>query len=349
MNGTQKFVTLDGMRGIAAFFILVRHTEAFWHFTVPRAYLAVDLFFILSGFVIAHAYDAKLVSGRLSKRGFVITRLIRLYPMYGLSLVVAIPAVMYFSLAGHGSSPDSFRLGLAAIFALAILPFNLHDNSLFSINPPTWSLFFELIVNALYALFRSFLTTRAILLSMALSFCAMTINAWHVGNLDTGHYWGMSLLGGLARAVFGILCGLLLFRHREIIVRRRQSQRSFLLPLAAVAVILGTPEFSTHEWIADLFAVGVVFPLCVLFGAEGTPKRFSRALEILGIVSYPIYVLHVPVARVTMALLGESVDRYAPMSGIAFLTAIVVLSLALERFVDLPLRRWLRSVLVISH
>ena len=349
MNGTQKFVTLDGMRGIAAFFVLVGHTQAFWHFNFPRGYLAVDLFFILSGFVIAHAYEAKLVSGRLSKRGFVITRLIRLYPMYGLSLVLAVSAAVYLSLVRHSSSTDSLRLGLATIFALAVLPFNLHDGTIFPINPPTWSLFFELIVNALYAVFRSLLTTSAILLSMAISFCAMAIDGWHVGNLDFGHYWGLSLFGGLARAVFGILCGLLLFRHREMIVRRLRLKGSVLLPLAAVAVVLGTPEFSTHEWMADLIAVAVVFPLCVLLGAEGTPKRLSRALALLGIASYPIYVLHVPVARVTMALVGGSADRYAPMSGIAFVTAIVVLSLALERFVDLPLRQWLRSVLVISQ
>src|ERR1700692_1948753 len=84
----NRYAYLDGIRGLAAILVLVRHTGNFWHFGFYRSYLAVDLFFILSGFVIAYAYDEKLREGAISFTQFLKIRLIRLYPVFLMSLVM---------------------------------------------------------------------------------------------------------------------------------------------------------------------------------------------------------------------------------------------------------------------
>ena len=78
INNRRSFVTLDGLRGIAALAVVTRHAP---YFRNPffESYLAVDFFFVLSGFVLAHAYGQRL-RGNLSILDFVKIRIVRLYP-----------------------------------------------------------------------------------------------------------------------------------------------------------------------------------------------------------------------------------------------------------------------------
>ena len=82
----KRYEILDGMRGIAALLVLTRHTTEFWTFTLHHSYLAVDLFFLLSGFVLASSYDISLRDRVLSVRRFIFLRLIRLYPLFLVSV-----------------------------------------------------------------------------------------------------------------------------------------------------------------------------------------------------------------------------------------------------------------------
>lgn len=78
----RTFHTLDGLRGVAAGTVLIYHFPSLWSpASAPSAYLAVDLFFLMSGFVIEHAYGQRLATG-LGVRRFLLLRLIRLYPLY---------------------------------------------------------------------------------------------------------------------------------------------------------------------------------------------------------------------------------------------------------------------------
>jgi peptidoglycan/LPS O-acetylase OafA/YrhL len=101
----HSFVILDALRGVAAAAVVTVHAPLFFHSvatpgSVPdasghapmtgplfEAYLAVDFFFLLSGFVLAHAYGEKLNDGMTSCQ-FMRCRLIRLYPLYLLALVI---------------------------------------------------------------------------------------------------------------------------------------------------------------------------------------------------------------------------------------------------------------------
>src|ERR1700744_2229878 len=78
----KHFVVLDGLRGVAAIAVVILHASYCFKLHVPaHAYLAVDFFFCLSGFIIAHAYDRPFAEGRIALRAFVQKRISRLYPM----------------------------------------------------------------------------------------------------------------------------------------------------------------------------------------------------------------------------------------------------------------------------
>src|ERR1700761_1914630 len=85
----RKFETLDGLRGIAALAVVLYHLPLPLHALAPRGYLAVDLFFLMSGFVVAAAYEERLLSG-LSTAAFALVRLKRLWPLYGLGVVLGV-------------------------------------------------------------------------------------------------------------------------------------------------------------------------------------------------------------------------------------------------------------------
>jgi peptidoglycan/LPS O-acetylase OafA/YrhL len=88
-DGRHQFVLLDGLRGVAALAVVVTHALYFFPPT-PMAYLAVDFFFMLSGFVLAHAYGERLRQGMTAGR-FMAIRLIRLYPLYALGSALYLP------------------------------------------------------------------------------------------------------------------------------------------------------------------------------------------------------------------------------------------------------------------
>ena len=149
----NRYAFLDGIRGIAAIFVLTRHTENYWNFSLYRSYLAVDLFFILSGFVISCAYDEKLKTGVISFKKFITIRLVRLYPAFLVSLVICSIILIFRTVSKHHENQMLLTEAVSLIIATAFfLPYKIGGNSdLFPINGPYWSLFFELVVNAIYA------------------------------------------------------------------------------------------------------------------------------------------------------------------------------------------------------
>ncbi len=162
-----RFAFLDGMRGIAALFVMTRHTRAYWPFEFYRSYLAVDLFFILSGFVIAHAYDRKLTTKGISVGGFAASRIIRLYPIF----FCPWPSLPWRFSAAHPPA-STFQICLMILFTFAFLPshFLPSDYHMFPLNYPYWSLLFELVANAIYVTIHRYLSAAVLWAIIAISF-----------------------------------------------------------------------------------------------------------------------------------------------------------------------------------
>jgi peptidoglycan/LPS O-acetylase OafA/YrhL len=344
---------LDGIRGMAAIFVLTRHTESYWDFSIFRSYLGVDIFFVLSGFVIAFAYEGKLQSGAMSTGRFALVRIIRLYPVYFLAMVLC-HALAAMNVPLNGGVRYGSLAEIATSFALSLFFLPTHagnSSALFPSNIPCWSLFYELIVNFLYALFRPMLNTAvltAILATTALVIAGGTLSR---GTLNFGFNWSVaSIVGGGARAAFGIFAGILLFRKGPgllaFIDRRLGVAISPWLAFVLIGGILALPSAGRLDPFIDLAAVFVVFPLLVLLSTRGTAGKGQPLLLVLGAASYPMYVLHVPLGEALAHVAGPGLERFAPLSGFVFVLGLVGVALLVERIYDLPVRRWLSKTLL---
>lgn len=163
---------LDGLRGVAAIVVVCYHIfEAFATSHVDQrinhGYLAVDFFFLLSGFVIGYAYDDRW--GKMKVTDFFKRRVIRLHPMVVMGALIG--AVMFYF---QGCSVwDVSKVTIGALFVATILNMLLIPatpgmevrglGEMYPLNGPSWSLFFEYIGNILYALFIRRLSNKALL------------------------------------------------------------------------------------------------------------------------------------------------------------------------------------------
>lgn len=346
----SNFAALDGMRGLAALLVLTRHTPGLWGAWDTKAnhtYLAVDLFFILSGFVISHAYAARLREGRMSSLEFVRVRWVRLFPLLavGALLGVAIGAQAFLEQAGPQAWPMLFG---ALALSLLFLPFRIEgDVRLFPFNSPLWSLFFEMVVNVVFGLFHRLISVRR--LAWIVGTCGVLLAALGIynGTVELGFNWGArSLAGGFLRSALGILGGVLL---HMLFVRQRRHHRvpgGAWPPVLISAAVLVIPIAGRFDWAVDILAIAVVFPTCIWAGASaGVGSRSTRVFMLLGVLSYPVYVLHVPLFEWLGEPLLANKDLGA-LSGVAFALVVAAVALTFDRFYDRPMRRWLGKLLL---
>jgi peptidoglycan/LPS O-acetylase OafA/YrhL len=341
-----KFHLLDAARGVAALLVVMRHTPTLWNIEYFHSYLAVDIFFLLSGFVIAHAYDGKLASGHLNARSFVLIRLIRLYPIYLISIVIA-SSLTLEDLLAHGthlvfSASDIVSISLlSALF----LPTHIGTNAqLFPLNGPLWSLFLEMTVNILYGCLHKYLDNRRLTVIIAIAGLILLWAISHTGTIDHGFKWtDFGVFIGFTRCMFGIFLGILLYRMQCLhLAARSIVSKIAALPavalLAAMAPLL-VPDCGAVNGLIDILAVSICFPATVLLMASAPTLRWGGVTAFFGSISYPIYALHMPLFHIVGAFAGGFLARHAPYGGLAFMVVMALFALALERFYDIPVRR----------
>jgi peptidoglycan/LPS O-acetylase OafA/YrhL len=348
----HRFLILDGLRGIGAMIIAVHHTGAYWHFQFPRSYLAVDLFFLLSGFVLAHVHDEKLRDGRCSARDFLVLRLIRLLPDYWLSVLVSAFALLTYVAATDQATVGYGAAALAILMSLFLLPSVLPErNNLFPLDGPVWSLFYTLIVNAVYAACNRFLTPRALAALVLVTGAACSFAVAVHGNMDVGAQASLASAGAaLCRASFGFFWGLALFRNPSLASRKLTR---FLPPWSAFAILVAAvciPGFGVLDPVIDIFVVVCIFPNIIAVATkplnEGVARRAAPVLLALGAASYPLYLMHKPLGEFVARVLGDRLAGTAPWSGVALFAGLFLFCVWLERRVDIPLRKFLTHRLV---
>ena len=133
--GRTIFHTLNGMRGVSALAVVLFHAEALAGTQMaPGGYLAVDLFFVLSGLVIAHAYEGWLLQ-TLTPIAFMRHRLIRFYPLYLLGLVLGVGLMTLEILVSPPAVLTPGQVTGATVAGLAFLPAPF-GTSLYPLNVP---------------------------------------------------------------------------------------------------------------------------------------------------------------------------------------------------------------------
>ncbi|WP_263415544.1 acyltransferase family protein [Terriglobus albidus] len=356
----SHYVVLDGLRGVASLMVVIFHTfEAYADGNpikqiINHGYLAVDFFFLLSGFVIAYAYDDRW--SRMSKCEFYKRRLIRLQPMVVMGSLIG-AALFYFQKGSMfplvAATPVSKMLLVMLLgCTLLPLPVSLDIRGWSEMHPldgPAWSLFFEYIANILYAVGLRRLSNRVlwVLVLLAGIFLGQLAIFGPRGDLIGG--WSINaaqLHIGFARLLFPFLAGMLLMRIGKRIHTRAPFGICTLLLVAALAL----PRFggAQHLWINgiyDLLCVIVLFPIIVAIGAgekrvDGTSIRIAR---FFGDLSYPLYITHYPLIYIYTAWVVQ--ERIPPARGaiwgVVLLIAAVSIAYACLKFYDEPARRWL--------
>jgi peptidoglycan/LPS O-acetylase OafA/YrhL len=199
---SHTFATLDMLRGIATFAVLIGHCRD-WFTPFVNGLLAVDLFFVMSGFVIAHAYEGKFGAG-LSRMRFFVLRMIRLYPHYLAGTIMGIVV-----LATHGGDALPKLLKISFFSALMQPTPGQSLDLLYPSNPLPWSLLFEICINALYALTWRRWTTGALAAACAIALALLIASRIHLHGFDNGWGW-WNFVGGLARVCYGFPLGVLI-------------------------------------------------------------------------------------------------------------------------------------------
>lgn len=365
---------LDGLRGVAALLVVWYHVFEGYAFaggtlieSINHGYLAVDFFFILSGFVIGYAYDDRW--GRsLTMKNFFKRRLIRLHPMV---IMGAVLGVVTFCIQGgvqwDGTHVATSMIMLALLCAMFFIPaypgagYEVRGNGeMFPLNGPSWSLFFEYIGNLLYALFIHRLSTRmltafVVLLGAGLA-CFAIFDVSGYGNMGVG--WtldAVNFLGGLLRMLFPFSLGMLLSRNfRPVKVRGAfWICTAVLLALFVVPYLEGTEPICWNG-LYEAFCIIVVFPLLIILGASGntTDKVSTGICKFLGDISYPLYITHYPFMYLFYAwLIKNEYFTFGETWQVAlcvYVWNIVVAYLCLKLY-DEPVRRWLTRRFLNKH
>jgi peptidoglycan/LPS O-acetylase OafA/YrhL len=332
------FHTLDGMRGVAALAVVGFHYAGLLGpLSPPSGYLAVDLFFIISGVVIAHAYAAKLRGGMTIGR-FVLIRAIRLMPLYWLTLALAAAVAALGIVFDQGNWSTGRLMLVAACGALMIPGVAPHRDALYPLNVPSWSLAWEWVANIVYALLCRRLGRRSLIAILVPAEIALAAAAWVHGSLDIGADWGTPLMG-IVRVTASFTMGLLIF---DLMQSGSLPRLRFppALTILVLALVLMLPK--SLGWAKDVLAVWIVLPALCVAAVRNEPRR-PAPYVLLGAISYPVYVLHatLPIERVVDGLSAATGRNLVPWAGLAAVVGVAVLGLALLRWVDQPIRAWL--------
>ncbi|MDO5523278.1 MAG: acyltransferase [Bacteroidia bacterium] len=361
-DSKPHYQILNGLRGIAALMVIWFHVfEAFATSPIDQkfnhGYLAVDFFFILSGFVIGYAYDDRW--DRMSKKDFFKRRLIRLHPLIILGTVLG---VITFLIQGSeqwdGTKVSLSMVMLAMLMHLFLIPAapgagaEVRGNAeMYPLNGPAWTLFFEYIGNILYALFLRKLSTKALTVVVVLagaglaSFAVFNFSGY--GHLGVG--WSMldyNLIGGFLRLLFAFSMGLLMSRK----FKPANIKGAFWISSAAIIVLLSLPYIGGEEamWMNGLYdavCIIVVFPILLHIGASGkTDTKFTTSMcKFLGDISYPLYIVHYPFMYLFYSWVWKNGLTFAQtwhITLVLFFGNILLAYLALKLY-DEPVRKYL--------
>ena len=370
-DSKPHYALLDGLRGVAALLVVWYHIFEGFQFAgnkpvidfINHGYLAVDFFFILSGFVVGYAYDNRW-GKTLTLGGFFRRRLIRLQPMVCMGAVIGAASFLLSGMERWDGTHATlwltflaFVCGCLMLPALPGMPREVRGNGeMFPLNGPCWSLFFEYVGNIVYALFIRRLSTRLLaLLSFALC-CAL---AWFAvtdqsgyGSIGVG--WTVdrtNILGGSLRMLCPFTMGLLLSR---IFKPLRQARGAFWTSAALLLAIFHIPYTYSDgalrpNGMFEAACIIAVFPLVVWYAASGktTDIASTRICRFLGDISYPLYIVHYPImyAFYMWLIKTRQYTLYETWpAALAAVTASIILAWLCLKLYDMPVRKWLRNL-----
>lgn len=355
---------LDGLRGVAALIVVCFHLcepLAANRFTqiVNHGYLAVDFFFLLSGFVIGYAYDDRW--NKLTIGGFLRRRFERLQPLIILGMTFGAIG-FYFTdstLWPLIHTVPLWKLLLVMLIGYTVVPIPLSMDirgwqEMHPLNSVGWSLFFEYIANILYAIGLRKLSNKGLAILVLIAAAALFHLALTSRNGDVAGGWTLNwehMRIGITRTIYPFFAGLLLYR----VAKPARVKSAFLWCSLLIVAVLFMPRIggAEHLWMNGLYeAISIlfIFPCIIYLGASGViQKQGERKIcKFLGDVSYPLYMVHYPLVYFYVAWVSNNKGiTLAEAWPYALLTLVgsIILAYASLKWYDEPVRAWLRKKL----
>jgi len=340
------FESLDLVRGLAALVVLIYHVDFMFglrDWLLHGGYLAVDLFFVLSGFVLSLTYGHGVASGELSVRRYMVARFARLFPLFLATTCIGfiVMTARYRSNYGDFDTTDLIKAALLNVFMVPSFA-TLYDlKVLFPFNPATWSIFFEMIASILFFFFfgRANRATLAIVAAFAWLVLAATVTVF--GTLDVG-YASDNFIAGFPRVIFSFTAGVLIERAYAKNPWRCPALLFYVL-LPAWLLLMQARSLLINPYVFDLVSVTVFLPALVAAGAGVALTGRARLLAILlGQTSYAVYLtqgsLIIAAAGASQILLGKKIYDFAPGVGFLFIPLVVLISYLTYCYYEQPAR-----------
>ena len=306
----DRLVALDGLRGIAAIVVLMLHFDDLSGVSgvFAHGYLAVDFFYMLSGFVLVRLMERSPAAHHPLR--VMAARIARLWPLMAVGLLIGL--VTHALVWGMGPV-----LPLLAL-ALFYVPRLSGNTMTFPLNQPQWSLQVELVANALHLLVLRRMSSRALLLLSALFWVVLLPATLREGSLQFGSQ-GDDWLFGFARAGFAYPVGIVL--GRACLHRARAPVRWWLPPAVLLTILIAPSIPGLPDSLMDSLAL-LLLPLVLVAGARAqVPAEIAPRLTWLGSISFPLYATHFPILEAAHVL-GDSLSP--ALRGPLFLGALAL-------------------------
>lgn len=331
--------TLTSLRFLAALMVFLHHIFQFFPGEIntslfEKGYLAVDLFFILSGFILSHVYGRSFPGTRGAYRMFWVRRFARIYPVHFLILLFLI------FWASRGVFYGSLEMGNISIVALLDNLLLLHGWGLpgaLAWNGPSWSISGEWFAYLLFPFLLPPLMRLQTNFLLILS-CMVYACIWWVSYIFDSDM-PLTTYTSALRVVPAFVLGMALYRCGSGFTF--SYSRYFVAPIACTALVF------MHMGTADIFIVGLFGVLIWLLADISRRPSFSYGLSgdvpvFLGQVSYAFYMLHYPLVVIVFSPYFSEQGSILFFKGL-FIVGGVLLGLAviLYLYVEVPARRWI--------
>lgn len=345
VQSRQHFEILDGLRGVASVCVVIFH---FMEFATPdyndnfmaHAYLAVDFFFCLSGFVIAYAYDNRLQE--LGVKKFFRLRLIRLHPLVVIGSILGIIGFIFDPFSDLQTIKGWGKTIIMFITSCLMIPYPVVEEryfNLYHLNPPTWSLLWEYVANIFYALILVRIKKKSTLwIIVLIAAAALCFESYRSNFLSVG--WGAdNIAGGFFRVFFSFTAGILVYRSNWTI-----KSRLGFIPLSLLLVVAFLFPFSDkRNWLIDPAFAIIYFPLLIVLGAgAGVSPRLRKLCRFSGDISYPLYMIHYPFLWVLYSYMQQEKTTIDQMKIIIPVGMVLLIGFSwiIMKFVDEPIRKY---------
>ena len=334
-KNTNRLLFLDGLRGVAALSVVAFHLAPK---IISHGFLAVDFFFLMSGYVVSQAYSTRLQNGMKFTR-FMAIRIVRLWPMIIFGGVFGGLSILFVN------NWRSIRVIEDVVAAIFLIPVDFENGQMhlvfWPINGPSWSMFYEILASGFFSLIIWRLNRFQLFSLACLGAAALVGNVIIFKSLGPGTDL-MNSWGNVSRILFSFSMGTFLCRIKIEDAMRKLRFNKFII-LAALLFSFSLP-FNTQGF-TDFITVAIMYPLILAVAVGESSQDTSEWLQKLctwgGNISYPIYMISSPIMLILHHFENPITQIQKLECDILTVITIVVAAIGLERFYDQPLRAYL--------